>query len=62
MTFRVQIDLGSPAMDTGPDVARALREIAEEVEKYEGSLQRAAEVIIDGSGRRVGQWKITRTN
>jgi hypothetical protein len=49
-------------MQTGPDVAQSLRQVASELEHYEGPINRAAETIMDANGNCVGEWKVTRTN
>lgn len=54
--FTLSIDLGNQAMRTPADVARALRQAAERVEKYLGSPVNM--VIKDDNGNKVGTWRI----
>lgn len=52
-TFRVEITLGNEAMQNGPDVAEALREIASRIEN---ELE-ARGAIRDGNGNTVGYFE-----
>lgn len=60
MNFSVNIQLGNEAMETGDDVARALRKIASDVSEH-GVIADADEVrvgIRDENGNTVGYWKV----
>ncbi len=51
--FELQILLGNDAMQTGEDVARALHEVASNLEwGFLGGM------IYDDNGNRVGQWEV----
>jgi hypothetical protein len=54
--FTLEVELGNAAMRTAADVARALRQAAERVEKYLGSPVNM--VIKDDNGNKVGTWRI----
>lgn len=51
--FKLMIELGNDGMQSGPDVAQALRDIADRIEN--GLEARGA--IIDANGNTVGQWE-----
>ncbi len=50
--FRLDIELGNDSMQSGPDVARALREIADRIED---DLE-ARGKIVDANGNTVGEY------
>jgi hypothetical protein len=50
-TFTLNIDLGNDAMQSGPDVADALRDVADRVEQGHTFGK-----IIDGNGNTVGEF------
>lgn len=54
-TFTLTIELGNDAMQTGADVARALREVADRAEwSLVGHM-----AIMDDNGNRVGSWFVS---
>lgn len=54
MQFKLTIDTDNAAFDDGPDeLARLLREVADEVEAPHGHTRS----ILDVNGNRVGSWK-----
>ena len=57
MLFKVEIELGNEAMESGMDVARALRQIAWRLENEPDAL-RVETPIMDDNGNRVGYWII----
>ncbi len=50
--FRLDIELGNEGMQSGPDVARVLREVADRIED---DLE-ARGKIVDGNGNTVGEY------
>lgn len=58
-TVTLRINLGNAAMQTGDDVAGALRNVAARVEEF-GSLEDGLRLlIVDDNGNRVGQLEVT---
>jgi hypothetical protein len=55
--FRLRIELGNDAMRTGEDVARALREVADQVEGFDPFVPYGAR-IRDANGNTVGEWDV----
>jgi hypothetical protein len=65
MKFKLTIELGDDAMQTGRDVASALRDVAEKLAMIDGELKGAdsydkAGRISDINGNIVGNWKVAR--
>lgn len=52
-TFTVKIELGNDGMQAGPDVAGALRDIADRIENQ----LEARGVVRDLNGNTVGKWE-----
>lgn len=59
MRFVIDITLGNDAMQDGPDVARALRKIADVVESCTPYVVKAEGpgTIRDENGNKVGTWR-----
>lgn len=64
MRFVVDIHLGNDAMQTGPDVADALRKVADFIDEngspYDILNVYGGRHIRDRNGSRCGMWKIER--
>lgn len=62
MKFTLTIDLGDDAMQTGDDIANALRGIAVLVAEEYGSSPAFPDIgrVADVNGNTVGTWKVTR--
>lgn len=61
MILRLQIGLGNDAMQTGTDVAAALRKIAARIDDEidgEDMPVTLSQTILDLNGNRVGQWNV----
>lgn len=61
MILRLRIDLGNDAMQTGTDVAAALRKIAARIDDEidgEDMPVTLSQTILDLNGNRVGQWNV----
>ena len=59
MNFIVNIQLGHAAMQTGNDVARALREVADKLDDTELGSGHGG-TIVDANGNRVGAYRVRR--
>ena len=62
MKFKLEIELGNDAMQTGEDIAAALHHVAGAIDTI-GDMRGAdpydkSGVIRDLNGNRVGQWKV----
>jgi hypothetical protein len=63
MTFILHIDLGNDAMQTGLDVANALRGVADKLtddDLAEADAYDRSGNIRDTNGNKVGNWKVGR--
>lgn len=60
-TFTLTIELGNDAMQTGADVAEALRRLAHRLEDDDayGELKPTSQRIKDRNGNTVGQFTVT---
>jgi len=57
--FTIEISLGNDAMQSGPDVAKALRKVADFIEAYESAATLVGGgPIRDDNGNRVGKWGV----
>jgi hypothetical protein len=56
--FILKINLGNEAMMTGSDIARALRDIAEDIEDQD-QMSGTGNNIMDLNGNSVGKWSTT---
>jgi len=54
-TFTLKITLGNEAMQTGSDIARALRDIADDIEDQD-QMSGTGGNIMDDNGNSVGKW------
>ena len=50
-SFALKISLGNEAMQTGEDVARALRKVADKLDRGEDRGR-----VVDDNGNAVGEW------
>lgn len=58
--FILEIDLGNDAMDNSADVAKALKDISERLERAEYDFaQYLVRGISDVNGNYVGSWRVT---
>jgi hypothetical protein len=62
MKFKLEIELGNAAMQTGHDVGRALKEVAANLFTAGVGVLESAErgVIHDTNGNKVGVWRVTK--
>lgn len=62
MTFKLQIELGNDAMQTGVDIADALRAHADLLEEYNNRqlANTSKHGIRDTNGSTVGFWMVTK--
>lgn len=61
-TFTLTIKLGNAEMQTGDDVAEALRSVAESLDGWDTSLEESwasPRVIRDLNGNQVGTWAVS---
>lgn len=58
LELRIVIRLGNDAMQSGADVAAALRAIAADVDAHDTMVPTHAATVWDVNGNRVGQWKV----
>jgi hypothetical protein len=57
--FTLTIRLGNDAMQTGGDVAEALRKLADRIDTYRDGSFGANGRIMDANGNDVGEWMVT---
>jgi hypothetical protein len=57
--FTLTITLGNDAMQTGGDVAEALREVAGRIDDRRGGLFEDSGRIRDANGNTVGEWRVS---
>lgn len=59
MTFHLEIELGNDAMQSGEDLARALKQVAKYLAFNTCKLTQAdGKKIMDANGNSVGQWSV----
>lgn len=58
MEFTMNVKFGNAAMQTGEDLAAALRSVADRVERHDNIMQVNAASVFDLNGAPVGGWKV----
>jgi hypothetical protein len=58
--FVLEIELGNDAMQTGSDIASAIRRVADHVEEMGTAVVAFKETIRDLNGNSVGYFKVTK--
>jgi hypothetical protein len=59
MEFKVTLKMGNAAMQTGDDIARAMRKLAGYFEGSSGTFDQGEfRAIHDDNGNKIGEWRV----